>query len=588
MPNENQQQQQKPTSIVDLLFNNIKVDDTIQKWNQIKTARLPWESKWQLIQDQVFPNYRDYMGAAFPQPNQPQTDRIKNHSCAVSGKINKIVAQLNAQLTDPAVKWLDLKFGNKFLGSQKPISDWLYAGIEALYDLFADPESNFYPSTYSFHFDWFTIGTACREIILRKDTGKIQFNTISMQDIYIELSGYGDIDTVYRRFMVTPKQAYDLWGEKIHESQKRLLQQESSITSSHLHEYIEVSTANPLKDSIPSPAFMTYVVDKTNKCVVDLALHKQQPYIVARFDVASSEIYGRTYVWDAMPDIMIINRLSKRAAQSADYAIFPPMLVKDAAAVVQSQITPNSFIQGLDASGRPTIQPMNMGMNFPFTIEYYDRKLNDLDEALVARDIFSPEMGGMTATEVNERKIQASNRLRPILVRLEHEDLNKTIIRAFSLLMEIGVIPPFPYEALGIPPEAFPDPLSQLRVHFSGQMAKMQRLQDVQNNDTLFTKTMQAAQVDPSILDRINLDAMLMEDAKIYGINPNIINSDEVVQMMRQNKQMQQMQEQVIQQKLQEKQEKIQKKQQELQEQSIMVDNIVKLKEAGLYVQPNK
>jgi hypothetical protein len=585
----------KPRSIIDILFEKgaIDVNELIKSFDRLKSDRSGWESKWNMIQEQVFPNYRDYQSPRTQSAWQPRTDRIRNHSSVVSGKINKVVSQINSQLTDPSVKWLDIKFNDpSYLsnGMQLPLSQfdaanrWLYKVKESLYNLFSDPESNFYPSTYSFHFDWFTIGTACREIILRKDTNRIRFNTISMQDVYVETSGYGDIDVIYRRFMLTAKQAYDLWGDRIHESQMSLLGSEVGNNRNRLHEYIEVSKKNPLAERIPSPAYMTCVIDKRNKHIVDVSLHYQHPYIVARFNIAPNEIYGRTYVWEAMPDILIINRLTKRAVQSADYAVSPPILVKNAADVVQAQLTPNSFIQGLDGNGRPTMVPMNIGGDFQTLMAFYQSKLNDLDEALVARDIFAPESPNMTATEVNERKIQAANRLRPILVRLEHEDLNKTIRRSISLLSETGQIPLFPYEEIGkqlqmpegMLQQLMPDPVSQIKIRFSGQMAKMQRLQDIQNSEMLLQKTLQAAQIDQTVLDRINLDELIVTDAEIYDVNPRVINPEEVVRQIREQRSQQQA-----------AQAEQQEAQAQVQNEALAIENILKAKEAGIDVPTN-
>jgi hypothetical protein len=76
------------------------------------------------------------------------------------------------------------------------------------------------------------LGTACREVIIRKDTGNIQYSTISMQNICAEQSGYGDFSTIFRLFRVTAKQAYELWGDKIHPTQLRLLQSGKSEAGS--------------------------------------------------------------------------------------------------------------------------------------------------------------------------------------------------------------------------------------------------------------------------------------------------------------------------------------------------------------------
>lgn len=542
-----QSEQSNQANIMDLFAKAINVPSILKRYDRLKSSRNEWTSKWQTIQNYVFPNYRDYLNPTSAMTSQAQTGKALNFTSTVSGKISRVVAQISSQLCDPSTKWLGIKFVDPIiLANGMPINlsgnqianAWLSEATEAIYNTLANPDSNFYPSTYTFHFDWYTIGTACREVILRKDTGKIRFNTVSMQNIFIDVDGYGEIDVIFRAFNLTSKQAYDLWGEQIHESEKRILMQDIGTNKQSAREYVEVSMKNPLlSKGIPSLPFVSCVIDKNNKHIVNIELHKQKPYIISRFDLVPNEVYGRSNVWNAMPDIIAINRISKRILQAYDYALSPPLLVKDITSIAKYQMSPNSYIQGLDESGRPSIQPLQIGSNLPFSIEYYTSKLNDLDESLMARDIFNPETSNMTATEVNERKIQASNRIRPVLTRLEHEDLNKTILRTISLLMDIGVISPFPFEALGIPANLLPNPSQQISITFSGQMAKMQKMQDVQNNDLLFNKLMAAVQVDPSVLDRFNMEALIMQDAEIFGISPKIINPDEVVQQIRLAKQ---------------------------------------------------
>ena len=200
----------------------------------------------------------------------------------------------------------------------------------------------------------------------------------------------------------------------------------------------------------------------------------------------------------------------------------------------------------------------------PLLMEYYQSLLRDLEDALVARDVIPADAPNMTATEVNQRQIQMFNRIRPLIVRLETEDLNHTVLRTLKLLEQTGKLPPFPYDDLGIYPEQMPDPIMQLRVTFGGQMAKMQRLQEIQDNEMLMNKTLMAAQQDPSVLDRVNLDRMIAVEAEIYGITNGVINSDEVVQQIR------------------EQRAKQQEAEQQAQQQSMMIDNFIKMREAGI------
>jgi hypothetical protein len=551
--------------IYSLILQQINPTDIIKRYDKARSERMPWDMKWQMIQDQVFPDYRSYANKSQVQ-SQAQTAKIRNHSGLISGKINKIVSLISSQLTDPSVKWMDLKIPSKAYADNNEVNRWLYFCKEELYDLFADPESNFYSSTFELHLDWFTLGTACREIIIRKDTGSIQYSTISMQNICAEQSGYGDFSTIFRLFKVTAKQAYELWGDKIHPTQLRLVQSgKSEAGNTRKFDYIEVSMANPIYGGdILALEYVTLVIDKINKNVVDVEMHHQPPYVISRFLVAPGEIYGRSYVWNAMPDILSINRISKRVLQGIDFAIFPVNLVKDETSITQFQITPGAFIPGLDHNGNAFLKQLPPLANPQVGIDYYNLKAAELDDELVARDIFPSESPNMTATEVNERKIQANNRIRPVLIRLEHEDLNKTIRRSLTLLDQMGRLPEFPYDELGISPEELPNPLKTLRVNFSGQMARMQKLQEIMNNDMIFQKLMQAGQVDPTVFDTFKADELIKEDAKIYGIAPSIMRSDEEVAQIR------------------EQRAQAEAQQQKAQNESTVVDNIVKLKEAGI------
>ena len=53
-----------------------------------------------------------------------------------------------------------------------------------------------------------------------------------------------------------------------------------------------------------------------------------------------------------------------------------------------------------------------------------------------------------------------------------------------------GQLPQFPYNVLGLSVEQLPDPVEMINISFAGQMAKMRRLQDVQNIDLIDAKAL--------------------------------------------------------------------------------------------------
>lgn len=521
--------------------NFLDVQKLLKRFTDMEGKKQPWKQKWQKIQDMTYPNMRDYTSKTDVSKGS-STEKIGNHCSAITGKITKAISMLHSQITDPMVKWIGLAFrksptmlmdGQQVSFADNPIVEsWLQECENCLYDLFNDPKSNFYPSSFMFHRDWFTLGTACRHVSIRNDTGDIYFNCISLNDIFIDTGAYDQIEFIARKYSLTAEQAYSLWGENIGAEQMQLLSTRGGNGSGKKFEYIEMCMKTPPEVTGGNPfavaPYLSVIINKAGKNIISIQPELSFPYIVARFDIDPGDLYGKSLVWLSMPDIIVTNRVSRRNIQAIDYASLPPILTSDALSINMGQLTPGAIVQGLDSERRADFQPLNMGANLPISMQFYEQKLAELDEELMANDIIPPDLrGNMTPTEVIERKIQWNNRLRPILIRLETEDLRFTLKRAMQLLAQKGGMPPFPYDALGLSPEQLPDPIEMINISFAGQMAKMRRLQDVQNIDMLTMKAMQYAQVDQSVLQLMKFIEIVREEADIYDVPKNLLKTDE-------------------------------------------------------------
>lgn len=528
-----------------------------RQWDRIKSNKTATASIWELIRRNINPSIGDYLG------NQPghlglskQRGNYRACSSVTAGIISQVVSNLSSQLTDSTVRWLGFKFPSPTyladgsvinLADNSAVQGWMELAEKAHYALFADPDTNFYKSTPSFHQEWFVIGNSCREVILRRDNGKIQVNTISMDQIYVDLDGYGDIGVICREFKLTLNQAYERWGDNLHERDlEKLMRGDEYATIEETRPFVQMCIPTPMYalsdlEKLIAPKYTLITVDFENNHIVESEAHRYSPYVVARFLIPPGEIYGTSYVWNAMPDILNINTFSKRAVEASDFATKPIYLVHDATSLMASQITPGAIVQGLDQNGRQMFKPEMLNTGFPFLFEYYKAKIEDLKEILLAKDIGTPMDGQpLTATEINQRTIQTYRRLKPILTMLECEDLAKTIRRTWSLLEQTGKIPQFPYEEIINPntnmplnPMLLPNPLEQLQIFFSGQMAKMQSMQNIQDNDMLLQRVIMAAQANPGVLDNINFDEMIRSDADVYGTSQRILITRDEVQAER-------------------------------------------------------
>lgn len=522
---------EKTNDILKLLVSqSIDIEQIINSYNDSTSKKLPWLSVYNDIQLQVFPNYRNYAnGSAISSASQPNKGNIGSQCGEIAGKIHKVSSMLMSHTCDPSVKWLYAEHGVRHLNSIKAATDWINSCVEELYFLFSDPYSNFYPSTTPLYLDWFSIGTACRHVYLKESDNQIKYDCISMQDISCDISGYNEITTVYRTFNLTTKQAYDLWGNSLHLSQLQELQNKVNQGCGKTNKYVEVCTPNPLVGKIPTLSVVKYVIDIQNKFLIDVGVSHDLPYIVSRFFVSPGETYGRSYVWYAMPDIKTTNKLSKLMLLGAEYSMLPMILTKDTTTANRNNMAPGAMIQGLDMNGNATMRPMSLGGDVGMTSNLFYKKLQSLDEALIVNDIFPQFEKNMTATEINKREILAANRIRPLIVRLESEDLNKVVIRSLHLLNQIGKLPPFPYEELGILPEQMPDPISQLKIRFTGQMARMQKLQELMDLDNFINDIGKVSQFDSEAVDWLDSDDYIKKSGNLRCISHSTIRGDEQV-----------------------------------------------------------
>jgi hypothetical protein len=136
----------------------------------------------------------------------------------------------------------------------------------------------------------------------------------------------------------------------------------------------------------------------------------------------------------------------------------------------------------------------------------------------------------MTATEVAERHEEKMLQLGPVLERLEDELLDPLIDRVFAIALRAGHIPPPPQELQG----------QELRVEYISILAQAQKLLGTASVERLAGFVGNLAAVNPGVLDKVNMDAMVSEYSEMLGTNPNLLHPDEQVQQARQARAQQQ------------------------------------------------
>jgi hypothetical protein len=110
-----------------------------------------------------------------------------------------------------------------------------------------------------------------------------------------------------------------------------------------------------------------------------------------------------------------------------------------------------------------------------------------------------------------------------VVGRFTQEVITPCLERTFMILYRMGQIPP--------PPEAIEG--QELSYNFLGQLAKAQKMSEMNSVTNFLTISSNIAAVKPDALDKINTDKVIDNLAEIEGIDPEMLNSDEQVEAIR-------------------------------------------------------
>ena len=161
---------------------------------------------------------------------------------------------------------------------------------------------------------------------------------------------------------------------------------------------------------------------------------REFPFVVPRYLKASHEIYGRSPAMTALPDVKMLNEMSKTTIKSAQKQVDPPLLVPDDGFILPVRTVPGG-LNFYRSGTRDRIEPLNIGANTPLGLNMEEQRRNSIRNAFYVNQLMMQSGPQMTATEVIQRNEEKMRLLGPVLGRLQSELLKPLIDRAFALIL---------------------------------------------------------------------------------------------------------------------------------------------------------
>ena len=503
-----------------------KFDYIKKRYNEMSSNRGTWEDHWQEILDYVMPRKADIVTKRISGDKRTE---VLFDSTAITAN-NLLAASLQGTLTSPSRQWFYLKIRDEEVNEDREVQLYLEDSAKRMYDVFN--QTNFNTEVHELYLDLCSIGTGClfvEEGNKGFDEDLIHFQTLHISEFYIHENVAGYIDTLYRKYKLTARQAVQEFGE---DNVGPKILECASMKPDKKFNFIHA--VDPREDyervfgeSDTKLPFHSCHVCEEEKMVVRTGGYNEFPYLVPRWSKATGEIYGRSPSYNALPDIKTLNKAVEIGLKAWSKAIDPPLLVQDDGVIGRVRMTPGGItVIRNDAA----VKPFQSGANMQVTTFKEAELKTAIRQAYYSDQLQLQQGPQMTATEVQVRYELMQRLLGPTLGRFQSEFLNPLIERVFGIMFRAEAFVQEPNLLQG----------QSIDIEYVGPLARSQRMEEAVAVERLYQLAMQLAQADPSVMDILDHDEAIRARAELLGVPKSVLRGRAEVDELRQARMQQQ------------------------------------------------
>ncbi|MEZ5823463.1 MAG: portal protein [Geminicoccaceae bacterium] len=358
-------------------------------------------------------------------------------STAVDG-VQQLAASLLAELTPPWSRWFGLVPGHDVEGDERAdlatVLDKATRCIQGHLD-----RSNFAIEIHQCFLDLATIGTSTlqfEEAAAGLSTA-FAFTAVPAAEMFIDGDRNGSIRRQFRETTVSRDALLSRYPDLAGEIDNLERGDDRDTESIRLIEAVLRRNGR-----FQYLAFAEPPDGGTQPLSIGEGRFSGSPFITFRWLKGTGELYGRSPVMSALPDIRTANKVVELILKNASIAVTGIWLAEDDGVLnpVNIRLVPGSIIP--KASGSSGLTPLQA----PGRLDVSELVLDDL-RANIRHTLLTDRLGplstaSMTATEVLERSVESARLLGAIYGRLQAELLTPLLERAIAILVRRGEIPP--------------------------------------------------------------------------------------------------------------------------------------------------
>lgn len=414
-------------------MNELSPQAIIQSYERAKERRRTWESHWRDCYDFALP-----LRTQTTQSGARTADKLFDGTAPDA--VDQLAASLLSNLTPPWARWVGLMPGTDLNDEDRQA---LAPKLEKVSDTLQShfDRSNFAIEIHQCFLDLVTAGTACLMVEESPlgESSAFRFTAVPVFDVVFEGDAGGRLDGTLRRMELTRrelKQRYpnapDMGEDKqvliMGGEETRIGVIEAVLPDERGYRYMAVAESAPGVFS--------------DEQILSEGRFEKSPFINFRWLKAPGEIYGRSPVMKALPDIKTANKVVELVLKNASIAVTGIWQADDDGVLNPANIklVPGAIIP--KAVGSQGLTPLAAPGRFDVSGLVLESLRARIRSSLLVDKLGQVNGPKMSATEVLERSTEMARVLGATYGRLQSELLTPLIDRGLSILRRRGEIPP--------------------------------------------------------------------------------------------------------------------------------------------------
>jgi hypothetical protein len=476
----------------------------IDRRQSLRAARATYDGHCQEIARLMLPGMADFTGPRVP--GSKHGDDVFDGTAGQA--LDNLASGLWGAITNSANRWFEVRHADERLRKRHDVKVWCAQSTEAMMQALAADGQRFYAEAIGNFRNLAAFGTG-PFFVEQPDPAKrkLAFAAKRLSSIDVAENAAGAIDTVYENFEWSARQAVQRWKNRVPKEIGDAAEKEPNRKFDFLFATMPAADWDgklPRKDMRYAGV---YVCRTTGETIEEGGFYAN-PWQVARWARSAGHPYGDSPAMLALPDVKMVNAMSKTTIVGAQKAVDPPILAPDEAGFRGSRMTAGQIVYGgVDPQGRALYQPFQTGGNIGLGLELEEQRRKAVRDAFYATLLLMAEKPGMTATEWLGRQEEKLRLWGPHIGLVQAEWLDPMLDTVFALMARASM----PFWARGLdgwlplPPDGM-DP--ELKIEFASPLARAQKTADAAAVERYVAAISPVAQFRPTVLDNIDEDEL--------------------------------------------------------------------------------